>query len=339
MDGVFSSVSFLIIGVGLLAALLTWLMRRYALSSRFLDWPNARSSHSVPTPRGGGVAIVVAFLVGVLVSELVFGASVSWGLIEAGIGVAAVGLIDDRGHIPARWRLLAHFVCAGWILYSIGIPPLDWLDSAIDLGAFGALLAILYLVWMLNLYNFMDGIDGIAGVEALTAGMGGALAYTLAGGSLIGGGLPAALLAAAAAGFLVWNLPPARIFMGDVGSGFLGLMLGAISLQAAVERPLLLWCWLVLLGVFVVDATVTLVRRMLRREQVYEAHRSHAYQHASREFEAHRPVTLAVAAINVFWLLPWAIAIALGHVAGLVGLVVAYIPLLLLAFRFKAGMP
>ncbi len=339
MDGVFSSVSFLIIGVGLLAALLTWLMRRYALSSRFLDWPNARSSHSVPTPRGGGVAIVVAFLVGVLVSELVFGASVSWGLIEAGIGVAAVGLIDDRGHIPARWRLLAHFVCAGWILYSIGIPPLDWLDSAIDLGAFGALLAILYLVWMLNLYNFMDGIDGIAGVEALTAGMGGALAYTLAGGSLIGGGLPAALLAAAAAGFLVWNLPPARIFMGDVGSGFLGLMLGAISLQAAVERPILLWCWLVLLGVFVVDATVTLVRRMLRREQVYEAHRSHAYQHASREFEAHRPVTLAVAAINVFWLLPWAIAIALGHVVGPVGLVAAYIPLLVLAFRFKAGMP
>ncbi len=339
MDGVFSSVSFLIIGVGLLAALLTWLMRRYALSSRFLDWPNARSSHSVPTPRGGGVAIVVAFLVGVLVSELVFGASVSWGLIEAGIGVAAVGLIDDRGHIPARWRLLAHFVCAGWILYSIGIPPLDWLDSTIDLGAFGALLAILYLVWMLNLYNFMDGIDGIAGVEALTAGMSGALAYTLAGGSLIGGWLPAALLAAAAAGFLVWNFPPARIFMGDVGSGFLGLMLGAISLQAAVERPILLWCWLVLLGVFVVDATVTLVRRMLRREQVYEAHRSHAYQHASREFEAHRPVTLAVAAINVFWLLPWAIAIALGHVVGPVGLVAAYIPLLVLAFRFKAGMP
>jgi Fuc2NAc and GlcNAc transferase len=339
VDGLSSSVSFLIIGVGLLAAFLTWLMRRYALSSRFLDWPNARSSHSVPTPRGGGVAIVAAFLVGVLVSRLAFDAAVPWRLIEAGIGVATVGLIDDRGHIRARWRLLAHFVCAGWILYSIGIPPLDWLNGAIDLGAFGALLAALYLVWMLNLYNFMDGIDGIAGVEALTAGMGGALAYTLAGGSLIGGGLPAALLAAAAAGFLVWNFPTARIFMGDVGSGFLGLMLGAISLQAAVERPVLLWCWLVLLGVFVVDATVTLLRRMLRREPVYEAHRSHAYQHASREFEAHRPVTLAVAAINLFWLLPWAIAIALGHVAGPVGLVAAYLPLLVLAFRFKAGMP
>lgn len=339
MDGVFLSASFLIIGVGLLAALLTWLMRRYALSSRFLDWPNARSSHTVPTPRGGGVAIVAAFLIGVLASGLVFDVALPWRLIEAGIGVATVGLIDDRGHIPARWRLLAHFVCAGWILHSVGIPPLDWLNSTIDLGAFGALLAILYLVWMLNLYNFMDGIDGIAGVEALTAGMGGALAYTLAGGSLIGGGLPAALLAAAAAGFLVWNFPPARIFMGDVGSGFLGLMLGAISLQAAVERPVLLWCWLVLLGVFVVDATVTLVRRMLRREQVYEAHRSHAYQHASREFEAHRPVTLAVAAINLFWLLPWAISIACGYVGGVVGLVAAYIPLLMLAFKFKAGLP
>jgi len=339
VDELVSSASFLIVGVGLLAVFLTWLMRRYALSSMFLDWPNARSSHSVPTPRGGGVAIVAAFVVGVLVSGPVFDVAVPWRMIEAGIGVATVGLIDDRSHIPARWRLVAHFFCAGWILYSIGIPPLDWLDRTIDLGPFGALLAALYLVWMLNLYNFMDGIDGIAGVEALTAGMGGALIYTLGGGSLTDGWLPAALLAAAAAGFLVWNFPPARIFMGDVGSGFLGLMLGALSLQAAVEQPVLLWCWLVLLGVFVVDATVTLVRRILRREQVYEAHCSHAYQHASREFEAHRPVTLAVAAINLFWLLPWAIAIALGYVAGLVGLVVAYIPLLILAFRFKAGMP
>ena len=125
--------------------------------------------------------------------------------------------------------------------------------------------------------------------------------------------------------------------MGDAGSGFLGLMLGALSLQAAVARPVLLWCWLVLLGVFIVDATVTLVRRLLRGERVYEAHRSHAYQHASREFGAHRPVTLAVAAINLCWLIPWAMAIASGLVEGLVGLVAALVPLLALALRFRAG--
>jgi Fuc2NAc and GlcNAc transferase len=192
---------------------------------------------------------------------------------------------------------------------------------------------------MLNLYNFMDGIDGIAGVEALIVGVGGTVIYWLAGLPLAGDvGLPA-LLAATALGFLVWNFPPAKIFMGDAGSGFLGLMLGALSLQAAVARPVLLWCWLVLLGVFIVDATVTLIRRLLRGERVYEAHRSHAYQHASREFGAHRPVTLAVAVLNVFWLLPWAMVISSGRVDGVVGLVVAYIPLLALALRFRAGLP
>jgi Fuc2NAc and GlcNAc transferase len=146
-----------------------------------------------------------------------------------------------------------------------------------------------------------------------------------------------ALLAAATLGFLVWNFPPAKIFMGDAGSGFLGLMLAALSLQAAVLRPVLFWCWVVLLGVFVVDATVTLIRRLLRGERVYEAHRSHAYQHAAIAFGAHRPVTLAVAAINVCWLLPWALAIAAGWVAGVVGLVLAYVPLVALALRFRAG--
>lgn len=269
---------------------------------------------------GSGVssAAIVAFLLG-------------------GAGVAVVGFVDDHGHIPARWRLLAHFSCATWILYWIGVPHLEVMGNAIDLGMPGAILAALYLVWLLNLYNFMDGIDGIAGVEALIVGAGGTVVYWLAGMPMTGdGGLPV-LLAAAALGFLMWNLPPARIFMGDAGSGFLGLILGTLSLQAAMARPVLLWCWLVLLGVFIVDATVTLIRRLLRGERVYEAHRSHAYQHASRELGTHLPVTLAVAAINVFWLLPWALAIASGRIEGVVGLVVAYIPLMVLAFRFRAG--
>lgn len=311
-------------------------MRRYALSRQLMDRPNERSSHSTPTPRGGGVAIVVAFLASLLMGEEASAAALT-ALVVGGAGVAAVGFIDDHGHIAARWRLLAHFSCAAWILYGTGIPQFEWMGVTVAIGPIGAVLAALYLVWMLNLYNFMDGIDGIAGVEAVTVGVGGTAVYWLAGMQQAGDvGLPV-LLAAAALGFLVWNFPHAKIFMGDAGSGFLGLMLGAFSLQAAVARPVLLWCWLVLLGVFIVDATVTLMRRLLRGERVYEAHRSHAYQHASREFGAHRPVTLAVAALNIFWLLPWAMAIASGRVDGVVGLAIAYIPLLALAFRFKAG--
>jgi len=327
----------LIVGVGLLAVILTGFMRRYALSRQLLDEPNQRSSHLVPTPRGGGIAIVMAFFVGGFAAGTSVDPSTAWGFYLAGAVVAMVGFVDDHRHISAWWRLSVHFACAAWILYWLGVPSLYWIDGAIELGAFGVLLAAFYLVWMLNLYNFMDGIDGIASVEALTVGTGGALVYWLTTGSLDGNGLSSAMLAAAAAGFLVWNFPPARIFMGDAGSGFLGLMLAALSLQAAMVQPVLLWCWLVLLGVFVVDATVSLGRRAVRGARIYEAHRSHAYQHASRELGGHRPVTLWVMAINLFWLMPWALAIALGAVLPLIGVVVAYLPLLVLVLRYGAG--
>lgn len=322
--------------VAALSFILTGLMRRYALSRQLLDRPNERSSHSAPTPRGGGIAIVVAFVAS-LTAAADASAATTLALIGSGVGVAVVGFVDDHGHIAARWRLLAHFACASWILYWIGVPRLEWMGYTVNLGFIAVVLAALYLVWMLNLYNFMDGIDGIAGVEAVTVGAGGTAVYWVAGMPMGSDAVLPALLSAASLGFLLWNFPPAKIFMGDAGSGFLGLMLGALSLQAAVARPVLLWCWLVLLGVFIVDATVTLVRRLLRGERVYEAHRSHAYQHASRDFGAHRPVTLAVAAINLCWLIPWAMAIASGLVEGLVGLVAALVPLLALALRFRAG--
>jgi len=145
------------------------------------------------------------------------------------------------------------------------------------------------------------------------------------------------MLAAAVLGFLLWNFPPARIFMGDAGSGFLGIVLGVLSLQAAWTNPLLLWAWLILLGVFIVDATLTLLRRLLRGEKVYEAHRSHAYQYASRRFGRHLPVTMAVAALNLVWLLPLAMLVAVGWLDGLLGVLVAYAPLVVLAWRFDAG--
>lgn len=319
--------------------LLTWIIRRYALARSMMDIPNNRSSHSLPTPRGGGMAIVVVYLAVLLVAGglewMSLGAMIS--LVGAGGWIAFIGFVDDHGYlVPARWRLLAHFIGAGWFLYWLPVmPELAIAGTTFDLGFLGYLLGSLTLVWLLNLYNFMDGIDGLASVEAVTVAAGGALLYTLVGLPALG--IAPLLLAAAVSGFLLWNFPPARIFMGDVGSGFLGIMLGGLTFQAAAVAPQLLWGWLILLGVFVVDATFTLFRRLLRGDRLDEAHRLHAYQYASREFGAHRPVTLAVLAINVLWLLPWACVVALGYIDGLLGLLIAYLPLAVLAVRFRAG--
>jgi Fuc2NAc and GlcNAc transferase len=201
-----------------------------------------------------------------------------------------------------------------------------------------SVLATLYLVWLLNLYNFMDGIDGIASIEALTVCIGGILLYLIAlPGSQNWAG--PALLFASVAGFCYWNLPPARIFMGDAGSGFLGVIFGAFSIQAAWAAPELFWAWTILLGVFITDASVTLIRRLWRGHRYDEAHRSHAYQRAARRLGAHRPISLAVGAINLVWLSPLALLVALGYLDAAPGLLIAYAPLLWLTVLLGAGGP
>lgn len=317
---------------------ITALLRRYALSKSLIDIPNDRSSHSIPTPRGGGVAIVVSFLASLCL--LFSGGLIPPDLFLSGVGagalVAIIGFMDDHGHIAARWRLLGHFAGAAWALYWLGgLPPVHAFGQVIDLGWPGSVLTAFYLVWMLNLYNFMDGIDGIAGVEAVTVCLGACVLYGLgANDHLI---WPSLLLAASVGGFLVWNFPSARIFMGDAGSGFLGLILGILTLQAAWTSFELFWGWLILLGVFIVDATFTLSRRLLRGEKVYEAHRSHAYQFASRRYGKHWPVTIVVGLINLLWLLPIAVWVTRFRLDGLTGVFLAYAPLMLLALKYQAG--
>ncbi|AZF31110.1 Undecaprenyl-phosphate alpha-N-acetylglucosaminyl 1-phosphate transferase [Pseudomonas sp. R4-35-07] len=317
---------------------LTGLLRRYALQRNVLDIPNSRSSHSVPTPRGGGVAIVLGFLISL-------GLMRCFGLIDhafflasfvAGIIVAALGFLDDHGHIPARWRLLGHFFSAIWALYWIGgVPSITIFGLPIHLGWIGGILAVLYAVWMLNLYNFMDGIDGLASAQAICACSSAAFIYWFLGYEELL--WPPIYLALATAGFFYWNFPKARIFMGDAGSGFLGITLAMISLEAVSFSSALLWVWLILLGVFIVDATLTLLRRLVRGEKVYEAHRSHAYQYASRIFNAHIPVTLCIIVINFIWLFPIALLVAFDRLDGAAGLLIAYTPLIILALKFKAG--
>jgi len=324
--------------IAVMSAFLTGLVCRYALARSILDVPNARSSHSTPTPRGGGVAIVVSGLLGlsVLAFAGVLPWHVLWALAGAGGSVALVGFLDDHGHVAARWRLLAHFAAAGWALSWLGgVPPLTVFGSILDSTWLGAGLMAIYLVWMLNLYNFMDGIDGIASVEAICVCAAGAWTYALAGVASLW--MVPLVVGAAAAGFLVWNFPPARIFMGDAGSGFLGVVLGVLSLHAAWNVPRLFWCWVIVLGAFVVDATVTLLRRLWRGDKVYEAHRTHAYQHAARRLGSHRGVTLAVLAIDMLWLLPIASLVAVGRIDGVAGVAVAYLPLVAVVVAFGAG--
>lgn len=315
----------------------TLLLRRYAVTQSLMDVPNERSSHSVPTPRGGGVAIVVAFI---LLLPVLYGLgfldlNLMYGLLGSGALVAIIGFADDHGHIAARWRLLGHFVAAVWVLYWIsGLAPLLVFGTKIDFGWFGAVLASVYLVWMLNLYNFMDGIDGIASVQAVFVCLSSCFISWMVNDVIL---WPALLLSCAVAGFLFWNFPPAKIFMGDAGSGFLGLVLGVLSLYSTWGSASLIWSWLILLGVFVVDATMTLLIRLFRGEKIYQAHRSHAYQFAARKYSSHKVVTLGVVAVNLFWLFPIAIMVGAGIFDGVFGVMLAYIPLVFLAIKFNAG--
>ena len=252
--------------------------------------------------------------------------------------MATIGFIDDHGHVAARWRLLAHFLAAAMGLYFIGgFPAVQMFGLELQLGWFGHLLALIYLVWMLNLYNFMDGIDGIAGIEVITVCLGGVLLFLLGDFGAVTEQIAVMTLGVAAIGFLIWNFPPAKIFMGDAGSGFVGLMLGLLSIAAAHIDQSLFWGWVILLGVFITDATVTLLRRAASGRAVYEAHRSHAYQYLSRKIGSHKSVSIAVGIINLVWLLPVATLVVFGTLDGLVGAMVAYLPLIILAFLSKAG--
>lgn len=318
--------------------ILTGTVLRYALASHLLDVPNARSSHRVATPRGGGLSIVVLTLLALPLLGSV--GAMSWhsvvGLAGSGAIVAAIGFADDHRDVAARWRLVAHFVAAGWLMAWLErAPPISVLGFQL-IGWISVIFALLYLVWVTNLFNFMDGIDGLAGAEAVTVCIGaGVIAVMVfpSGGTWLA---PLAL-GSATLGFLPWNWPPAKIFMGDVGAGFLGTVLAGLSLVASLAEPRLLWSWIILLGVFVVDATVTLLRRVARRERFFEAHRSHAYQHAALKCQSHLPVTVAVAAINLCWLLPIALLVGRGRVDGVVGVLLAYGPLVIGTIVLRAG--
>jgi Fuc2NAc and GlcNAc transferase len=325
--------------VGYAAWFATGFVRKHALRHAMLDIPNVRSSHSSPVARGGGLAIALVFLscVCILATQNVLASRTVVALIGGGGLVAMIGYIDDRGSVPARIRLMVHILAAVIAVVALGGVSAETLSEwGIQNAWIGSLIGVLVLSWATNLFNFMDGIDGIAGSQAV---------FMLGAGSWFnwdhGGneGLTIAMagLAVSTLGFLIWNLPPARIFMGDVGSGFLGFSIAVFSLATSQQGAVPFECWIILSGVFLVDASVTLTRRVFRGDRWYEAHRSHAYQNLARRWKAHLPVTLSVLAVNVFWLLPIAKLVADVSTHRLLYLLAALIPIFVLALLTGAG--
>ncbi len=324
----------------ILTLLFTGYMRHYALKKNIIDNPNERSSHSIPTPRGGGVAVVCSYLLAlaVLIYSQQLSVHIGLTLIAAGFVVALLGFLDDHGHINSMLRLTIHFLVAIGVVISLGGFAEVTVFNGVQLGFIANIIAVLFLVWLLNLYNFMDGINGIASVEAITITVSMAILYFILNISLNSESLW--LMAACVFGFLLWNFPKAKIFMGDACSGFLGLTLGILALIALKENLALFCAWIICMGVFVVDATYTLVKRVLSGYKMYDAHRSHSYQILARKWGSHTPVTLAVAAINLLWLLPIAYMTVIQKWAyPELGILIAYLPLVLLVIKLKAGNP
>lgn len=327
----------LILPVFLLSVAVTGGVRALALRTRMMAVPNARSSHSQATPLGGGLAMVLAYAaaLSLLLWQTRMPVQELWAL-ACSLPVAIIGLVDDRRDLGYRLRLA---VQAGAVLLALlllgPVPPLALGPVAISSIMLTGLLAPLSLLWLTNLYNFMDGIDGLAGSET-------AFVSLVAAGMLMNAGdtalaVPCLFLFAGSMGFLVWNWPRARIFMGDVGSGFAGMSLGLIALLSHFHGSMSLWSWFVLLAVFVVDATLTLLRRVMRGERWNQAHRQHAYQHMARGASGHKTVSLAVLGLNLLYLLPLAIAAGKYPVYGVYFGILGVIPLVLLALYCGAG--
>ena len=288
----------LILGISVLAfavaAILARILANPASRMNILDHPNERSLHDTPMPRTGGIAIVLAVALvlagGYLTAQI--SSSIGW-LAVAALLVASVSLVDDLRGLALRYRLIVHLVAATLLSYTGlhvagevwpgGLPAWPWWVSRF--------LAVLVIVWMINLYNFMDGMDGFAGGMAVIGF--GALGVQ---GWLVGANEYALInlvIVAATGGFLVFNFPPARIFMGDTGSATLGLLAATMALWGARDDVLPLWTSLLIFSPFIVDATVTLIRRILRGERFWQAHKTHYYQRLVQMGWGHRKTVLA----------------------------------------------
>jgi len=301
-----------------------------------LDLPNDRSSHSVPTPRGGGLAVLFVFLTALMVLAAVgeVPKALVTGLFCLTVALGALSWVDDLRGLGPFLRLGGHIAGVG-VALALGLvegpvfggllPP--WLDN---------LAAAFLWVWFINLFNFMDGIDGIAGIEAASIGIGISALVALSG---MGGGIGyiALALVGAAVGFLAWNWHPARIFLGDVGSVPLGFLLGWLLLSLAAQGY---WVTaLILSAYFLVDATATLVKRLMRGEKIWQAHRQHFYQIAVQRGKSHAEVSRAVGVANGFLIMLALLATYGYEGAAVIGAIVVIFGLVFWMLKSERNLP
>jgi len=285
------------------SCLLTGLIYKIALQKNLMDIPNHRSSHTLPTPRGGGLGFILILLGYLLMSP----PTLLWtGLAGAVALLSVTGLLDDKLTLSAKTRLLTQGIAAALVLWAAGpIMVVNFGIFPINLGIFGLILSWFALMWLINLYNFMDGIDGLAALEMIFICAGALILLFLPHGTNTDVSSFVWVLLVSILGFFMWNRPTAKIFMGDVGSATLGLILGFLIL--ATKQEISLWSWLILANVFLIDATATLIERLLQKQRIYEAHRQHAYQVASRLYQSHKAVDIRIMLLNILWLLPLAV--------------------------------
>lgn len=303
--------------VALLAAfVVSWLLTgrvlAYLRHRAILDHPNDRSSHSIPTPRGGGWGVMLTLLPAwILIALTTEGGLHALPILIGAAALMAVSWMDDRRGLGPAPRFLAQIAAVAAGLTALpadgfvfqGLLPL-WADR---------LVAAVGWLWFVNLFNFMDGIDGLAGSEAATIGAGLAL-VTAVGGLDAALGLYGLAAAGAALGFLVWNWHPAKLFMGDVGSVPLGFTLGWLLLAVAASGQ---WpAALLVPAYFLADATVTLLRRLIEGKKVWQAHREHFYQKATQRGRTHAQVVRLVLVLNAALLALATVSVLLGPARG-----------------------
>ncbi len=281
-------------------------LRHWAHNGRAVDIPNARSSHTQPTPRGGGLLIVIVTLLGLTIYGLSKSRSLDWGFgayMAGAIIIAAIGWLDDLQSVPFWLRIIVQSLAAIMIIIFIGyLNDITFpVAGSITLGWRGIPLTFVLIVGLINAYNFMDGIDGLAGIQAVLGG----LAWLVVGLTLTA--TPTAvlgiLIAASALGFLLHNWSPARIFMGDVGSTFLGFTFAVLIILNGNEDALLAAVGLLFLWPFIFDTSFTLIRRLKRRENIFEAHRTHLYQRLVITGYSHSFVSLLYAGLALVGIL------------------------------------
>jgi Fuc2NAc and GlcNAc transferase len=291
----------LLLSTSAVSASLAFPLRAWLRNQQLLDLPGDRRSHEHPTPRGGGLAVVAALVAAWLLWP---GGLVHWWLpMAAVLGMALVGWIEDRHGLQARWRFLAQAAVATALVVGLGeLSSIRVAGTVFEGGAVLSVIGVIAAVWLINLYNFMDGSDGLAAGQGVWVG---AIFFVLFA-EASQPHLAALAIAGAGAwgGFLVWNRPPASLFMGDVGSLALGAFVAALALLGEATGAVSVWLSFMVSSTFIVDATLTLLRRVVRGERWYTPHRQHAYQRLLVMGWSHGRVLALYALVNVLVVSP-----------------------------------